>query len=161
MTAQNLVIRWLDETTFLYSNDLKNMPEGTLAKGESDKTRSVAAITAEVGTMLGVCVDILGGNDTTIGDREGLGAKMGEAAAKMNSKEDAIAFLQAQSAKLKEALVAATDAQVERTFVAPWGDEMPAIAMVNIMVGNIFYHSGQLNYIQLLHGDDAMHWMEG
>lgn len=43
-------------------------------------------------------------------------------------------------------------------FASPVGSFTP-LAMANLVVWHTMYHSGQINYIQTIDGDEAFHWI--
>lgn len=47
---------------------------------------------------------------------------------------------------------------INDVFHSPVGPFTP-LAMANLAVWHMMYHSGQLNYIQTIHGDAGFHWM--
>ncbi|MEZ5162652.1 MAG: hypothetical protein R2688_02665 [Fimbriimonadaceae bacterium] len=51
-------------------------------------------------------------------------------------------------------MAGASDELLNKPITAPFGMEMPVFAIAQIAVSHVWYHDGQLNYIQSLLGDD-------
>jgi len=62
---------------------------------------------------------------------------------------------------LARVLESASDEDLAKSELAPWGMPMTFLEWSNIAVVHVMYHDGQLNFIQSLNGDDQIHWMEG
>lgn len=60
-----------------------------------------------------------------------------------------------------QAIDSLNDQDLSGTRKMPWGDEIPTAAATLLPAGEMSYHDGQINYIQLLLGDTKFHWMEG
>ena len=59
-----------------------------------------------------------------------------------------------------EALTGASDEALNTVITPPWKMPAPLFSLANVAVSHIWYHDGQLNYIQMLLGDGAVHWMD-
>ena len=57
------------------------------------------------------------------------------------------------------AITSASDEALNAVVNAPWGMPTPVFILAQIAVSHIWYHDGQLNYIQSLLGDGEVHWM--
>ena len=57
-----------------------------------------------------------------------------------------------------EALSQADDATLNKVVMAPWGLEAPLLSLAHVISSHIWYHDGQLNFIQCLLGDGKYHW---
>jgi len=66
-------------------------------------------------------------------------------------------FMNSACAELLGAAKAIPEAEGDR-LVGPPGKEEPAYGMVNFASMHTMYHDAQLNFIQSLAGDGAMHW---
>jgi hypothetical protein len=44
--------------------------------------------------------------------------------------------------------------------VPAWQIPTPLFTLAHIAVSHLWYHDGQLNYIQALLGDEKVHWMD-
>jgi hypothetical protein len=78
---------------------------------------------------------------------------------KCKDKQTAISLLTEASAELADALNAASDEHLNSTTMAPWQAPTPVFTLAMISVNHIWYHDGQLNYIQGMLGDEKVHWM--
>ena len=45
-----------------------------------------------------------------------------------------------------------------KSAMAPWGMESKLYEFAQIAISHIWYHDGQLNYVQCLLGDGDYHW---
>ena len=68
--------------------------------------------------------------------------------------------LMSTSQEVCSAIDGMSDEQLAGQVTMPWGMVMPAAAAIFLPAQHINYHDGQVNYIQLLLGDTAFHWME-
>ena len=68
---------------------------------------------------------------------------------------EALAKAMAESAE--EVLAAVGDP--ERTITRPDGTTVSAFASAEFAAIHMYYHLGQVNYIQTVYGDPAVHWM--
>ncbi|MCL4284713.1 MAG: DinB family protein [Fimbriimonadaceae bacterium] len=62
--------------------------------------------------------------------------------------------------ELLSAFATVSEQDLAKEIPTPLG-KMPIGQVMSIMGSHLMYHSGQLNYIQTLHGDVAFHWAEG
>lgn len=53
----------------------------------------------------------------------------------------------------------ASEDDMLREVTAPWGMKLTLADLLLHASAHMAYHSGQVNFVQLLHGDDTMHWM--
>lgn len=58
------------------------------------------------------------------------------------------------------AIATLSEADLGKNVTAPWGAEIPLAVAIFLPAQHMGYHDGQINYIQLLLGDDKFHWME-
>lgn len=75
------------------------------------------------------------------------------------SKEVALKNVTESVNELLAAIDGLSDDQLAKPLETPLGT-MPVARLASMMGSHMMYHSGQLNYIQTIHGDDAFHWME-
>ena len=136
----------------LYTADLNAMPEEMLGF-TSGKARSGFDFTSEVISV----------NKLVIGATKGVafpterpeGWQRAPEASK--SKEAIIGEFTASIEAVLKALREAPAERLEEIVETPLG-AMPVARLAAIVPGHLMYHSGQLNYIQTLHGDDEFHW---
>ena len=74
------------------------------------------------------------------------------------TKAGALEMFDKATAAMSNALVNASDETLHKTANAPWGMEAPLYDFAQIAISHIWYHDGQLNYVQCLLGDDKFHW---
>ena len=75
------------------------------------------------------------------------------------SKADAMKDLSDSVDELLAAFGNVSEGALSKEIETPLG-KMASGQLMAIMGGHLMYHSGQLNYIQTLHGDDVFHWAE-
>jgi hypothetical protein len=78
--------------------------------------------------------------------------------AEFQQKEQAFAALDKAAENFVGSLQGYQGDFVNDVFESPVGPFTP-LGMGNLAVWHVMYHSGQLNYIQTIHGDDGFHWM--
>ena len=78
--------------------------------------------------------------------------------AQYNTTEKAVAFLETSTEKLAAACEKLDASTMGEVIETPMGRPMTRFALIEMPIGHMTYHDGQLNYIQALHGDSAMHW---
>jgi hypothetical protein len=81
-------------------------------------------------------------------------------AAKLTSHAAIIAELTSSTEALAGAIASANDETMNKMITPPWQMEAPMFMICMIAVNHIWYHDGQLNYFQALHGDKEVHWMD-
>ncbi len=76
------------------------------------------------------------------------------------TREGAAASLSASVEAFCAALLAASDDSLNAEVMPPWQVPAPLFMVAQIATSHIWYHDGQINYIQTLLGDDKVHWMD-
>jgi len=77
------------------------------------------------------------------------------------STVEALGQLVLESARaVCQAIDSHSDADLEERITMPWGAVFPLAEAVLLPASHMNYHDGQINYIQLLLGDDKFHWAE-
>ena len=76
------------------------------------------------------------------------------------TKGGAAAAMASAVASFSAALAEASDETLNSSVMAPWQMETPLFMLAQIAVSHVWYHDGQLNYIQAILGDPAVHWMD-
>jgi hypothetical protein len=80
---------------------------------------------------------------------------------KVSTDSDALIKQVLDTAKeVCQAIDSLSDKDWAGTRTMPWGKEVPTSAATLLPAGEMSYHDGQINYIQLLLGDTKFHWME-
>lgn len=137
----------------LYATDLSAMTDEMLASSVAGKARTGFDLTYEV-----IGVNNLIPDKARKVQREGTtNDGWVRAPESFCSKEAAIAAFKQSVADVVETLRAASPEFMEEIVESPLGP-LPVARLAGIVPMHILYHSGQLNYIQTLHGDDEMHW---
>lgn len=147
---------WTRQLGQMYSKDLEHVPDTTITNSPGGAARSVGNFTAEVVGLCLMTVKALQGEQLQFPPEE----VQAEFAAKFTTREFCQEQVQKAANALADALEAATDEQLETQITAPWGQPLSAFGFATIASNHILYHDGQLNYIQALNGDGAIHWMD-
>ena len=80
--------------------------------------------------------------------------------ASCDSFEKAKHMLEDSTQLLLDALNALPEQELTREVTAYWGQQMPLYKLIHAAAVHMAYHDGQVNYIQCLYGDSAIHWLE-
>lgn len=154
--ARGYLAGWAQALKQMYSADIKAIPADKLTVSPGGVARPANDLTADAILMMNWVTNAMKGNIGTLdeGDYKALGAQLTTADAQ-------IAALSTCIDDFCAALGAASDETLNSTIMAPWGMETPVFTLAHIAVSHIWYHDGQLNYIQALNGDGDVHWMGG
>jgi hypothetical protein len=138
----------------LFSIDLNSMPEEMLRKAHGGKAR----------TGLDVAFEVAAINDMAARAIEGLPAQgeMPKGWVRAPEGFDKAAATQAfdnSVARVNKALSSASPDIWSSTAQMPFGP-IPMSGLLNLLAAHTMYHSGQLNFMQTLDGDEIWHWME-
>ncbi len=152
--AQELA-NWCRRVTGMYAKDLKALSQEAYDRPFGEKTRTAHDITAEVSGLNMVMVSIINGTFSGMPSDD---AQAGHKAA-VSTLHDATQAILASGEALASAIESGGDRLTGMTQ-APWGETMTVFQLATVAVNHILYHDGQLNYLQALHGDDAMHWFD-
>ena len=153
--ARGYLMGWLQGLVGMFSADINAIPEDKWNATFGGCTKPASDLTADAVSLLVWTAEALKGN--VMGGGEG----NAEVTAECATKQGAIARLQSSSHELATAFTAASDDTLNGVVAAPWGMEAPLYMITQIALSHIWYHDGQLNYIQCLLGDDKIHWMGG
>ena len=152
--ARGYLIGWLKGLTHMYSADINAIPEDKWTASFGGCTRTANDLTADAISLLVWCTGALRGNASTDYGPDGMKA-MADAT---STREAAIAKLNEAADDFAAALGAASDEDLNKVVTPPWQMDAPLYMLAQIAVSHVWYHDGQLNYIQCLHGDGEMHW---
>ena len=149
------IAEWLGTLANFYKIDIRAIPENLLTVSPGGVARPANAISGEVVGLMHWTATTLRGEVPIVRSEEEM-----EAAGASLTTHDAIceAFDKA-TADLSDAIRTTNPSEYQRIVTAPFGLDLPLMAMVQITVNHIWYHDGQLNYIQALNGDSKVHWM--
>jgi uncharacterized damage-inducible protein DinB len=152
-TAMN---EWLGQLVHMYQTDVRAIPADKWDATFGGCTRSARAITTEAVAILAWTAEALEGNVIS-GTEEDATKEWTE---KCRTQESAVAQLRSVAEEFSRAFESASDDVLTKVITPPWQMDAPLYAIVQIAVNHLWYHDGQLNYIQCLLGDDKIHWMD-
>lgn len=138
-----------------YVNDLKALKEGAYATPFTENVRSVQQVTAEVINFNTMTVETLNGRDA---NWEALDQEAVEAS--IDTIEKAIVELNSSVAKVCAAIQQNSDSLGE-VVNAAWGSPASKFIQANVVASHLWYHDGQICFIQQLQGDKEFHWFDG
>lgn len=143
----------LAQTIGLTTLDINATDDSVFGAAQGD-ARSISSL---VGEMAGFnnCVAATLTGDTSVD----MGAAMQEAAANCTDKASAIATLQASADAVQAAIEGIEDNDWLTDITAPWGMPTTKANLALWAAAHTCYHDGQINYVQVLNGDNEMHWM--
>jgi hypothetical protein len=147
---------WAMALADMTGKDIRAIPEDKWNSTFGGCAKSACEATADAVSLLLWTIEALKGNVIQTDDPDA--RQM--VAAQCASRESAAAALTGACAAFGAALSEASDEALNATVMPPWKMPAPLFMMANIAVSHIWYHDGQLNYIQSLLGDDKVHWMD-
>ena len=136
-----------------FQQDIEAIPEDAISRSFGPQTRTVADIVYEVNMVTDDIGMVLRG-ETPEPWPEGGWVR---APADFNTKQVVLDAFIRSSQRFLAMAEAYSEADFERTVQTEHG-ERSRFQRCQFVALHIWYHSGQLNYIQTLLGDDAMHW---
>jgi hypothetical protein len=142
--------------TDMTTKDIKAIPDDKWNCGNGGCSKSACDATVDAIGILAWTAEAMRGN-STIGDEESLAQQL---KSECSTREGAIAKLGSASGAFMAALSDASDETLNSMVTPPWRMDMPLFAVAQIAVSHVWYHDGQLNYIQMLLGDEKVHWMD-
>lgn len=154
--TKELLIGAVHEAAYLLKKDLAATSDAILTEKPADKMRPMTSLVAEVADFNTFAASLVGG--TEFGNESD--AEREARYASVTTSEEATRILDESVAALTGALAAAPEESLADQVTAPWGQPMSKAQMVLFSVCHTFYHDGQLNYLQLMKGDDKIHWMD-
>jgi uncharacterized damage-inducible protein DinB len=115
--------------------------------------RSIADILEHVGWAKWMYTDYAFGAATLRGDRPPLVPENG---ARSRPRAELVTWLNAgHNLWLAAVRALADDAELEKSRLTNWGEQLPTRAIIRIMIGHDFYHAGEINHLRaLLQGTD-------
>lgn len=135
--------------------DLKSMSDEMLSHQPGGKARCGFDLIYEVALVNRMVSDLLGGGAADVAMPNG----WTQAPPDYRSKEQAQSDLASSVQEMLATFSALPEERLLEEMDTPLG-RMTVARLMNIMASHLMYHSGQLNYIQTLQGDDAFHWAE-
>ncbi|HRK20693.1 MAG TPA: hypothetical protein PLX06_02735 [Fimbriimonadaceae bacterium] len=146
---------WLNGLQGMYSADIRAIPDDKWDATFGGCTRSACEVTADAISLLDWTTKALQGNPPADYGPGNMDAMKAQCA----TKDAATAKLASSIADFNAALNAASDDTLNAVVTPPWQMDAPMFMLCQIAVSHIWYHDGQLNYIQCLLGDEKVHWM--
>ena len=138
---------------WIFLKDLQSLPEEAFSKCMGGATRTVADIVYEVNMVNDhVGMTIRGETPFDWPDNGWI-----KAPADFQTKEVVIAAFEKSSQRIIETVEAFTPERFEETVQTEHG-EKTCFERCQFMNLHLWYHSGQLNFIQTLLGDDKWNW---
>ncbi|AIE86013.1 hypothetical protein OP10G_2645 [Fimbriimonas ginsengisoli Gsoil 348] len=134
--------------------DLQALPEEAFKKDFGGKTRTVADIVYEVNLVNDHVGMVIRGEEPFVWPE---GAAWIKAPEGFGAKDDVIAAFQKSSEKIISTVDAYSVEELEAPLQTEDGETNRA-ERCRFMTLHVWYHGGQLNFIQTLLGDDAWHW---
>ncbi len=154
LDARDALSGLLTTFTHMMSADIGAIPDDKWDAAYGGCTRSAKAICAETISLLHWTADAMRGKANTDD-----AAYMESRKSECPTPAEGQAALKEASAEFANAMAAASDEALSQTVTPPWKMDAPLFAIAHIAVSHIWYHDGQLNYIQCLLGDEKIHWM--
>jgi len=153
--ARGYLTGWLTGLTGMFTADINAIPDDKWTATMGGCTRSANALVADAVSLLIWTTEALKGKVTQDTD----GSIMKQLTEEFATKGVAVARLAETTQAFNEALSEASDETLNSTINTPWQMPAPLYMIAQIAVSHVWYHDGQLNYIQCLLGDDKIHWM--
>lgn len=138
----------------LYLADIEAMSDTSLASTGGGTSRCGFDVTYELAGMYSTFADLLANSAGEIVGPKG----WVRAPEEFKSKGAASSAFEGSLDKFVNAFQGYKGDVLADQFESPAGPFTP-LGMANLAVWHTMYHSGQLNYIQTIHGDDQFHWM--
>lgn len=156
LDARAYLSGWLVALVQMTSADIKAMPADKWATTYGGCTRSAQDVVAETINLLNWTTQAMRGN-VIAGTEEAYPASTRDICADQQGAIDALAIA---GKEFGAALAEASDETLSETIMAPWQMPAPLFTLAHIAVSHVWYHDGQLNFMQALLGDEKVHWMD-
>lgn len=154
--ARAYLAGWLTGLVDMYTKDISALPADKWDATHGGCTRPASELTADAIALLDWTTDALKGN---VRDDYGMDT-IAAMKAKCSDPQAAAAQLASSADAFNSALAGASDEALNAMVTPPWKMDAPLYVIAQIAVSHIWYHDGQLNYIQALLGDGEVHWMD-
>lgn len=152
-TLRNILKSKLEGALYLYNKDLDALSHDDLYKAYGGATRRPADFTYEVGFVNRRVATSLRGEDPGKWPYETWVTAGDEA----QDKAGLSAYFTQTTQELIDALGNLSDEELTGERLID-GENKPLVDSVYLALNHMFYHSGQLNYVQSLNGDGEFHW---
>jgi hypothetical protein len=151
--ARGYLSDWLEMVSGMMVSDIKAIPDEKWTEPFGGCTRASNSLLADTVTFLNWTEAAMKEKESDAYDH------MKELAETFADKQLAIDSFIKAVADFKATLAAASDETLNKAVKAPWQAPTPIFMLATIAVNHIWYHDGQLNYVQCILGDGAVHWM--
>lgn len=148
------VARSLKNACDLFLKDLEALPEEVYDRSLGGKARTVADIVFETNLVNDHVGMVIRGDEPFAWPDEGwIKAPEGQ-----RTKEAAVAAFKTSSGRIVATAEGFSEAQMQEPISDKEGGETNRAERCRFMTLHLWYHLGQLNFIQTLLGDDVWHW---
>ena len=151
--ARGYLSGWLQAVTGMMVADINAIPDDQWSKNQGGCTRPAGALLADTITNLIWTTETMNGEESSAYNN------MESLAVECADKSVAISKLNEATAAFAASLAAASEERLNSVVMAPWQMPTPMFMLATIAVNHIWYHDGQLNYLQCMLGDEKVHWM--
>lgn len=149
------VIGGIKETSYLLLKDFDATPDVMLTSKVNDCGRNALEVTRELAVFNGMILKVLNGETVNMRTDMDLDA----ATAAHPDRQSVRDAYEASINALVEKCAGFTDEDWASKVMAPWGSEATKAHMASWVSYHCMYHCGQVNFIQVMHGDNEVHWM--
>jgi hypothetical protein len=139
----------------LFGADVHAMPHAMLAATCGGASRCGYDLIFELVGFFDTFGKLLSDGPSEVQGPSGGWARCG---AEFQNKESSMAELDRAAGSFVKALEEYKGDFVRDEFPSPVGSFTP-LGLGQLAVSHLMYHSGQLNYIQTIHGDEGFHWI--
>ena len=153
--ARGYLGAWAEVVAGMTIADINAIPEDKWNSSMGGCARTNPALVADIVTNLRWTTETMEGKTSDAYNF------MDDLAVKYVDKELAMAELAAAAKGFADTLKGASDEILNSTVMAPWQMPTPVMMLAQISASHIWYHDGQLNYVQCLLGDEKVHWLGG
>jgi hypothetical protein len=147
---------WLQTVNAFYCKDIMALPADKLDASPGGVARTPRQVTAEVIWLTKWGTAMLTGQEAPAMGEEAQTA----IAAHLTTTQSFCDNITSATNEFVAAINSASDETLMKMVTPPWQMDAPAHAVASIIVNHIWYHDGQLNYIQSLYGDEKNHWRD-
>lgn len=145
----------VNETAYLFGRDLDATPDDLCSCNHDGKARSVLNIAAELIGFNHMVAAILRGETVAFPSQE----DRETFAATISSKDLAKAGIEESVGAVNAAIQGIAPDDWMTKITAPWGMEVTKAHLCSWVALHTMYHDGQVNFLQVLNDDTAVHWM--
>ena len=145
----------IDMFAHLTTLDLEAVPDDKAVEANGGCSRSAVSVAAECAAFNHVCASLISGQPGKYQSFDDIQAF----SKTCPNKAEAKAALQESVGVLKSAIESQTDDQLGEEISAPWGQPITRFSLGNVAAAHMWYHNGQIAYIQTLNNDSDNHWM--